>query len=200
MQLRRNKRRNRRPVAEPDPSDIAAEHILFPMVNMMMIGMARCGDGANFEGRHRDDIVVFQNSDAFCRDRCDSAPQSLQVVAENAGSGRDQFGGIDEVLSAAGMDVNRGTKFGKSPGRAGVIEMNMAKEDMLNVVSRRTNLPERGDDIGKGRLRPGVEKDKTGVCFQRSRCDDARPAELISVEDVNFQRRMVISYQLSVKP
>ena len=141
VQLRRNKRRNGRPVAEPDPGDIAAEHVLFPMVNMMMIGMARCGDGANFEGRHRDDIVVFQNSDAFCRDRRDSAPQSWQVVAEDAGSGCDQFGGIDEVLSAAGMDVNRGTKFGESPGRAGVIEMNMAEKNMLNVVSRRTNLP-----------------------------------------------------------
>jgi hypothetical protein len=141
VQLRRNKRRNGRPVVEPDTGDIAAEHVIFPMVNMMMIGMARGGDGANFERRHLDNTVVFQNSDAYFRDRCDAPPQSLQVVAENAGRGCDQFSGIDEVGSATGMDVNRGTKLGESPGRAGVIEMNMAEKDMLNVVSRRTKLP-----------------------------------------------------------
>ena len=139
MQLWRNKRRNRRPVAEPDTSDIAAEHVIFPMVNMMMIGMTWCGDGANFERSHRDDIVVFQNSDAFFWDRGDAPPQSLQIVAENAGSGCYQLGGIDEVLSAARMDVYRGAKFGETPGRSRVIEMNMTEKDMLNLVSRRTN-------------------------------------------------------------
>jgi hypothetical protein len=47
------------------------------------------------------------------------------------------------------VDVNRRTKLGESPGRAGVIRMNMAEEDMSDVVSRSTNLPKRSYDIDK---------------------------------------------------
>jgi hypothetical protein len=49
-----------------------------------------------------------------------------------------------------GMDVNRRTKLGESPGRAGVIKMNMTEEDMPDVVSRSTTLPERSYNILKG--------------------------------------------------
>ena len=150
MQLRRNKWRNRRPVSEPNTGDITAEEIILPMINMMMTGMARCGDGADFKRGHPDDHFVFQNSDATFRDRCDSAPQPLHVVAEDPGSGCDQLCGIDEVLSPAGMDVNRRSKPGESPGRARVIKMNMTEEDMSDVVSRSTNLPKRSYDIIKG--------------------------------------------------
>src|SRR4029078_11205307 len=118
VQLWRNKRRNRRPVPEPDTGDVTAEEIIVPMVNMMMTGMARCGDGADFKRGHRDDRFVFQNSDAVFRDRCDSAPQPLQVSAEAPCRGCDQLGGIDEVLSPTGVDVNRRSKLGESPGRA----------------------------------------------------------------------------------
>jgi hypothetical protein len=113
----------------------------------------------------------------------------LHIVAEDAARGCDQFGGIDEMLSATWMNVNRGPKLGESPGRAGVVKMNMTEEDVPNVVSGSTNLPKRGDDIVKGRLRTGIEKDKAVVRFQRRRGDDARPAELNGVEDVNFQKK-----------
>ena len=149
MQLGRNKRRNRRPVPQPDTGDITAEEIIVPMVNMMMTGMARCGDGADFKRGHRDDRFVFQNSDAVFRDRCDSAPQPLHVVAEDSYRGCNQLGGINEVLGPAGMDVNRRSKLGESPGRASVIKMNMTDEDMPDVVRRSTNLPKRGYDIDK---------------------------------------------------
>src|SRR4029453_16569034 len=150
VQLRRNKRRNRRSVPEPDTGDITTEEIIFPMINMMMTGMARCGGGAGFKRGPRDDRFVFQNSDAVFRDRCDSAPQPLHVVAEDPGSGCDQLSRIDEVLSPTGMDVNRRSKLGESPGRAGVIKMNMTEEDMPDGVSRSTNLQKRSCDIIKG--------------------------------------------------
>ena len=97
-----------------------------------------------------NDVLVLQNSDAFFRDWRDLAPQSLHVVAEDAARGCDQFGGIDEMLSATGMNVNRGPKLGKSPGRAGVVKMNMTEEDVPNVVTGSTNLLKRSDDIVKG--------------------------------------------------
>src|SRR5205814_10619415 len=150
VQLRRNKRRNRRPVPEADTGNITAEDRIVPMVNMMMTGMARCGDGADFKRGHRDDRLVFQNSDAVFRDRCDSAPQPLHVVAEDPGSGCDQLGWIKEVLGPTRMDVNRRSKLGESTGRAGVIKMNMTEEDMPDVVNRNTDLPKRSYDIIKG--------------------------------------------------
>ena len=150
VELGRNKRRNGRPVPKPDTGDITAEEIIFPMVNMMMTGMARCGDGADFEWSDLDDVVVLQNSETVFRDRCDSAPQSLHVIAEDAGRGCDQLRGIDEMLSAAGMDVNCGTELRESPGRTGVIKMNMTDEDVPNVVSRSTNLPQPVYNIVEG--------------------------------------------------
>ncbi len=112
--------------------------------------MARCGDSADFERGHLNDVLVFQNSDTFFRDRRDAAPQSLHVVAVDAARGCDQFGGIDEMLSATRMNVNRGSELGESPGRAGVIEMNMTEEDMPDVVSGSTNLLQPGYNIVKG--------------------------------------------------
>jgi hypothetical protein len=45
------------------------------MVNMMMTGMARCGNGADFERATGRIVFVFQILTRFFRDRCDSAPQ-----------------------------------------------------------------------------------------------------------------------------
>jgi hypothetical protein len=74
----------------------------------------------------------------------------LHVVAVDATRGCDQFGGIDEMLRATGMNVNRGPKLGEPPGRTGVVKMNMTEENVPNVVSGSTNLPKRDDDIVKG--------------------------------------------------
>ena len=54
------------------------------------------------------------------------------------------------MLGATGMNINRGPKLGESPGRAGMVKMDMAEENMLNVVSGSTKLAKRGDDIAKG--------------------------------------------------
>ena len=198
VQLRRNKRRNGRAVSEPDTGDIAAEQIIFPMINVMMTGMARCGDGADFELAYVNNVLVLQNSDALLRDRRDLAPQSLHVVAEDTARRCNQFGGIDEMLSATRMNVNRGSKLGEAPSRTGVVKMDMTEEDVLNIVSGSTKLAKRGDDIVKGRFGTGIEKDKAIAGFQRRRGDDARPGELNGVEDVNFQRAVITSYRLTV--
>jgi hypothetical protein len=150
VQLRWNKRWNGRAVSEPDTGDIASEQIIFPMINMMMTGMAWRGDGADFELADLNDVLVLQNSDTFFPNRRDLAPQSLHVVAEDAARGCDQFGGIDEMLSATGMNINRGPKLGESPGRTGMVKMDMTEEDMLNIVSGSTKLPQRGDNSVKG--------------------------------------------------
>ena len=150
VQLRRNKRRNGRTVAEPDTGDITTEKAIIPMVNVMMTGMARCGDGADFERGYLNDVLVFQNPDPFFRDRRDLAPQSLHVVAEDAARRCNHFGGIDEMLSPTRMNTNRGPKIGEAPSRTGVVKMDMTEEDVLNIVSGSTNLLKLGYDVVKG--------------------------------------------------
>src|SRR5207237_9542764 len=100
VQLRRNKRRNGRTVAEPDTGDITTEKAIIPMVNVMMTGIARCGDGADFERGYLNDVLVFQNPDAFFRHRRDLAPQSLHVVAQHAARGWAEFGWTGELRCA----------------------------------------------------------------------------------------------------
>src|SRR4029079_10752488 len=131
-------------------------------------------------------------------DRRDLAPQFLHVVAEDATRRCNHFGGIDEMLSATRMNINRVTTLGEAPGRTRVVKMTMTEEDMLNIVSGSTKLAKRGYDIVKGRFGTGIEKDKAIAGFQRRRGDDARPGELNGVEDVNFQRAVIISYRLTV--
>ena len=149
MQLRRNKRRNGRALSEPDTGDIAAEESIFPMVNVMMSGMAGRGDGADFELACLNEVLVLQNSDALLRNRRDLAPQSLHVVAEDAAGRCNQFGGIEEMLRATRMNINRGPNLGEAPSRTGVVKMDMTEEDMLNIVSGSTKLAKRGDDVVK---------------------------------------------------
>src|SRR5438067_13514455 len=107
---------------------------------MMMTDVARCGDGADFKRGHRDDRLVFQNSDAVFRDRCDSAPQSLHVVAEDPGSGRDQLGGINEVLSPAGGAENLPSNLGRPQGGPAVVKSNPTRAHTPDVVIERTNI------------------------------------------------------------
>lgn len=197
MQLGRDKRRDGGAVPEPDAGDISAENVVPPMVNVMVTGMAWRCDRPDFERGDRDDLIVFENSDAFCRDGCDVTPQPLHVLPKDARCGCDQLGGIGEVLGAAGMDVNGGAKLGETPGRPRVIKMNMTEEDMLNVVSGRPNIFKRSDNVVEGRFRPGIEKGEAVVSFERGCGDNAWPPELNGVEDVNFQRRVVIGYQLA---
>src|SRR4026207_274256 len=147
VQFRRNKRRNGRAVSEPDTGDIAAEEIIFPMINMMMTGMDRRGDSADFELAYLNDVLILQNSDTFLRHRRDLAPQSLHVVAEDAARRCNQFGGVNEMLSATRGKIKCGPKPGEAPGRTAVVKMDMTEEDVLNIVSGSTKPAKRGDDI-----------------------------------------------------
>ncbi len=163
IQLRRNEGRNRWTAADPHSGNVATENGVVPMINMVMAGVAGSRDRANFELANADDIVVLQNSNAFRRHRVDLSPKPFHFVAVKAGGGSDELCRIDQVGRAARMDVNRRAELREAPGRAGVIEMNMAEENMPDILKAEASLGKlRGDGL-EGRFRAGVEKDQAIV-------------------------------------
>ncbi len=189
MQLRRNERWNRRAVADANTGDVAAENLILPMINMMMSGVARRGDGANFKRRHLYDFIVFQNFDALRRHRPDPAPKTLHVVTENARGRLDQLCWIDQVRRAARMDVNRCSRFRESPRGPGVIEMNMAEKNVAHVLRFRARVAESGSHVLKSRFRSGIEEGDAIARLEGGRGNDTGMPELFSIQDVNLQSR-----------
>src|SRR5688572_7576245 len=166
IQLRRNKGWNRWTAADPHSGHVATENGVVPMIDMMMAGVAGSRDRANFELANTDDVVVLQNSNALRRHRVDLSPKPFHFVAVKASGGSDELCRIDQVGRAAWMDVDRRAELRETPGRAGVIEMNMAEENVPDVLKAEASLGKlRGDGL-EGRFRSGVEKDQAILSFE----------------------------------
>src|SRR4051812_39674193 len=112
----------------------------------MMTGMARRLDRAHFQGTNADNIVIVQHAKTLLWHWCEPPPKFFHLVAEDARSGFDETRGIEEVRCATRMHVNRGPspsragRFGETPGRSGMVEMNVAEERVAHVRCRKPNL------------------------------------------------------------
>ena len=198
VELGRNERRDGRSGANADTGDVAAENVVVPMVDMMMTGVSRSFDGANLKLADPHNVVVLHNPHAIGRDFLDFPPKPFHVVTENARSRFDQLRGINEMRRTARMDVDSGPTGSKTPGGAGVIEMNVAKKDMAHVLDLEAGLAESGHNIVERGFRTGIEKGEAVIGFERGRGDDAGAAELVSVDDVEHFWLLVIGYRLLV--
>jgi hypothetical protein len=161
-----------------------------------MAGMARGRDRANFKWRDADNITVLQNSNAFLRHRGNSSPQSFHLIAIETGSGSDQFCGIDEMRRAARMHVNYRAEFRETPRRAGMIEMDVTEKNMPDITDGEAPLRKLRDHGLEGRLRAGIEKDQAIIGLERSRGDDAAPAEVLRIENVNHYQSSLLGDKL----
>ena len=73
--------------------NIAAEKIVFPLIDMVMARMTRGLDCADLEGANADDIHVLQNLEIFFRDRRKTAPEFLHLIAKDARADSTNFAG-----------------------------------------------------------------------------------------------------------
>jgi hypothetical protein len=144
----------------------------------------RC-DRANLKGSDADNVVVLQDADAVRRDPGEFSPQPFHVVAIKAGGRRDQFRGIDEMRRAARMDIDGRAEFGETPRRAGMIEMDVAEEDVPDIARIEIEFAKFVLHIPESRLRSGIEKREAILCFKRGGGDDAASAKMLGVEDVD---------------
>jgi hypothetical protein len=155
----------------------------------MMAGMPRGSERANFKWRDADKVLVLQDSNAFRRYRNDFAPKSFHFVAVETRGRNYEFPGIDKMRRAARVDVNRRAKLRETPGGAGVIEMDMAEENMPDIPDAEASLRQLRDHGLEGRLRTGIEENQAVIGLKDSRGDDAAPAEMLRIEDVNHGGR-----------
>ena len=193
MQLGRGERRDRWPAANANAGNVPTEHSIIPMINVMVTGVTRRGDGADFERRQADSFHVLQDPHSRGRYRSNSAPKSLHLIAKDALCGLDQFRWIDKVRRAARMHINSRARpsrtggFSKTPRGPSMIKMDVAEKNMANVLGREAMFAQIDNHIIEGRFRSRIEKCDTVVRLKRSRCNDAGESELSSVEDVNVQ-------------
>lgn len=71
------------------------------------------------------------------------------------------------------MDVNVRAKLGESPGRPGVVEMDVAEKHMADMARRKTDGAQFGGDIGKCRFGTAIEKCQPFAGFDSGRRGDA---------------------------
>ena len=83
------------------------------------------------------------------------------------------------------MDVNGRAEFRETPGGPCVIEMNVTKKDVSNVLGGETHFVELLGHIGESRFRSGVEEHKTLTSLEGGRRNDAPPAELSCIENMD---------------
>ena len=91
----------------------------------------------------------------------------------------------------ARMDVNRRAKFREAPGRAGMIEMDVAEKHVPDIFGGEAGLLKLLGQADEGRLRTGVEEHESVVRFEGGGGDDAWPAELPRIENMDVHARSV---------
>src|SRR2546423_15513356 len=100
---------------------------------------------------------------------------------------------------AARMDKDIGTEPGKTPGGTGVIKVNVAEEDMPNVVRAEAGFRKIDNDVIESRFRTGIKKGDAVVGFERGGGNDAGPAELTGIKDANHRRCLMFDVSSFVK-
>jgi hypothetical protein len=83
------------------------------------------------------------------------------------------------------MDINRFAEVGKAPGGAGMIEMDVAEENVPNVVRQKAKMSKLGGKILKGGFRADIKKNEARGSFESSRGDDPGATELPGIENVD---------------
>ena len=84
-----------------------------------------------------------------------------------------------------GADCPRAIEFGKSPCCSGVIEMDVTEKYMPDVSGGEADLAQFGGYVFKGRCRSRIKKHESVVRLHRGGGDDAGPAEVPGVENMD---------------
>ena len=185
VQLWRNEGRNRRPSSQSHPGNIAAKDVIVPLINMVMTGVSWRRNCAHFQLAHANEVPIVHDSNVPLSDRRESPPEPFHFVAVNARGGSNELCRVNKVRCASGMNVNSRSELRETPRGAGVIEVDVTKKHVPDIFCRKTSPTESFGHVPESRLRPGVEQDDSIVSLECRGRDNARPAELPRVENVD---------------
>ena len=159
------------------------------MIDVVVRSMPRGSKRAHFKPADLNRTAVLGDAHFILRDRPHLAPKPSHFVPKNAGRGFHQPRGIDQMARAPRMNMNRRAQFGETPRRSRVIEVDVAEENVAHVVRRKAGCAHRRGNIPESRVRAGVEKDDAVTRLERGHGDDAGPAQVQGVEDVDHLMR-----------
>jgi hypothetical protein len=83
------------------------------------------------------------------------------------------------------MNVNSRSELRETPRGTGVIEVDVTKKHVPDVFCRETSSAQSFNHVAERRLRPGIEQNDSIASLECRGRDNARPAELPSVENVD---------------
>jgi hypothetical protein len=89
----------------------------------------------------------------------------------------------------ARVDVNDRAEFRETPRGPRVIEMNVTEKNVADVLGGETLFVELLGHVSEGRLRSGIEEDEASVSFDGCRRNNASPAKLLCVENMDAHYR-----------
>jgi hypothetical protein len=85
------------------------------------------------------------------------------------------------------MHIDTSISFREAPGGTGVIEMNMAQENMANVLQGEAGFAKIDNYIFESRFCAGIEERDAVLRFESSGCDNAWSSEVPCIKNVNRQ-------------
>jgi hypothetical protein len=87
------------------------------------------------------------------------------------------------------MDVNGRAEFRETPRGPSVIEMDVTEKHVPDVFGGETRFVEFLSHVREGRLWSSVEEHEASASFDRCRRNDASPAKLLCVENMDAHCR-----------
>lgn len=150
------------------PEHVAGEDGLGFLVDDadVVLGVARGVDHEQFAAAELDSQSFVSVDDALGRDGQDVAVDVVDVVlAINGGDAGDKLGGLGHVARAARMDDQFGVgEFAhERPGAAGVVEVDMGEDDVIDSIAAEADLVQRFQHIGQRVVAAGIDEGDPAV-------------------------------------
>src|SRR5512138_170660 len=102
----------------------------------MVLGMPGCMNRTEAQGTYLDLHAVLSNMQPVLRDRQESPPQSLHLIAIDPASTREQLLGVAHMRRADRMHIDIGALPCEPTRGTGMIQVNVRQQDMSNVLER----------------------------------------------------------------
>lgn len=150
------------------PEHVAGEDGLGLLVDDadVVLGVARGVDHEQFAAAELDGQAFVGVDDALGRDGQDVAVDVLDVVlAVNRGDAGDKLGGLGHVARAARMDDELGVRefAHERAGAAGVVEVDMGEDDVIDSIAAEADLVQRFLHIGQRVVAAGIDEGNAAV-------------------------------------
>jgi hypothetical protein len=129
-------------------------------------------------------FAAFEDLEILRRHRLRFSEEAVQIVGPQAGGAGEELGRIDEVRGSFGVDVNAEARTFEyeGAGGAGVIEMNVSKQDGVKIGDGESAREQVSAEGFKGRGGAGIDDGVVSVGLEKSGSDGVRAAGPVKIQ------------------